>query len=124
MQTSTGFEGTMRNKKEAADRRPPLAYVTLDKDGQILECNRMAAKMLGVERKDLLGTNFAKLMTVESLGYWYLHCRAGFSNDVKQVCEIRIRRADGTLLSVRAESIGTGYGSDGHCRTVLVDITE
>jgi PAS domain S-box-containing protein len=102
----------------------PLAYVTLDKDCRILESNLIVARMLGVERKDLLGTNFTKFITIESQGNWYLHRRAVLSNEAKQTCEIRIRRTDSTLLSVRADSIGAGYGSDGHFRTALVDVSQ
>jgi CheY-like chemotaxis protein len=80
--------------------------------------------MLGVQEKDLLGTNLARFITIESLGNWYLHCQAGFSNEEKQMCEIRMRRTDNTLLSLRAESIGARDGSEGHFRTTLVDISQ
>jgi PAS domain S-box-containing protein len=102
----------------------PVALFTLDKDGRILESNPTAATMLGVEKNDLLGTNLARFITVESLGNWYLHCRDGFSTEAKQVCEIRMRRSDNALLSLRAESIGTREGSDGRFRTALIDISQ
>jgi PAS domain S-box-containing protein len=102
----------------------PLPYVTLDKDGRILESNPLADKILGAERENLLGTNLAKFLTIESLESWHPHRRTGCSNKEKRVCEIRIRRTDGTLLPVRAESIVVGNGSDGHCRTALVDISQ
>jgi PAS domain S-box-containing protein len=102
----------------------PLAYVTLNKAGEILESNLMAAKMLGVERRGLVRANLTKFVLSESQDDWYLHRQAALSNDTKQVCEIRIRRTDGTLLSMRAESIGMGEGKERHCRTAFVDITE
>src|SRR5215831_8300436 len=38
----------------------PIGYVTVDKDGTILETNLTAATMLGVERQEMLGATFAK----------------------------------------------------------------
>jgi len=102
----------------------PIAYVTLDKQGKILESNLMAARLLGVERRSLLRANLTKFVTSESQDNWYLHRQAAFAEDVLQQCELGIRRDDGTLLSVRAESIGSGSGNERHCCTALVDITE
>src|SRR5215469_7460360 len=102
----------------------PIAYVTLDKQGRILESNLMAARLLGVERRSLLRANLTKFVTSESQDNWYLHRQAAFAEDVLQQCELGIRRDDGSLLSVRAESIGSGFGNERHCCTALVDITE
>lgn len=49
--------------------------------------------------------------------------QAAFSEDIQQ-CELEIRRADGTVLSVRAESIGSGSENERHCCTALIDLTE
>jgi PAS domain S-box-containing protein len=102
----------------------PVAYVTLDKDGAILQSNLMAAELLGVERQDLVRANLVKFVHSESQDDWYLHRQAALLNDTKQVCEIKIRRKDGTLLSIRAESIGVGEGNERRCRTAFVDLTE
>jgi len=102
----------------------PIAYVTLDRQGRILESNLMAARLLGVERRSLLRANLTKFVTSESQDNWYLHRQAAFAEDVLQQCELGIRRDDGTLLSVRAESIGSGSGNERHCCTALVDITD
>ena len=102
----------------------PIAYVTLDRQGRILESNLMAARLLGVERRSLLRANLTKFVTSESQDKWYLHRRAALAEDALQQCELGIRRDDGTLLSVRAESIGSGSGNERHCCTALVDITE
>lgn len=102
----------------------PLAYVTLDHDGRIVEGNLMAAQLLGVEREGLLGTNLAKFITIESQPDWYQYRRAALSNVVKLACEVRMRRTDNTLLSIRAESMDSGCGLDGRCRMALVDISQ
>jgi PAS domain S-box-containing protein len=102
----------------------PLAYVTVDRNGKIFEGNLMAAALLGVERRNLFRADLTKFLTSESQDDWYLHRQAAFTNDTKQVCEIQLRRPDGVLLSVRAESIGFGAGNERHCRTAFLDITE
>src|SRR5215475_7950734 len=102
----------------------PLAYVTLDRDGRVLESNQMATKMLGVERRDLMRARFTKFVTAESQDDWYLHRQAVFSSETTQVCEIRTRSADWSLRSIRVESIAAGDRRDWCCRTALIDITE
>src|SRR5215831_3544950 len=102
----------------------PLAYVTLDKNGRVLETNRMAAEMFAVEQRDLIRANLTKFVAPESQDDWYLHRQGALSGERRQVCEIRIRRADGTERSMRAESISVGAGTERCCRTALIDITE
>jgi PAS domain S-box-containing protein len=102
----------------------PLAYVTLDRDGRVLESNQMATKMLGVERRDLMRASFTKFVTPESQDDWYLHRQAVLSSETTQVCEIRTRSADGTLRCIQVDSFAAGGRKDWCCRTALVDITE
>src|SRR5262245_6421224 len=40
----------------------PLAYVTLNKDGRVLESNSMAAKMFGLSRRDMTRASFTKFV--------------------------------------------------------------
>jgi PAS domain S-box-containing protein len=102
----------------------PLAYLTLDKNGRVLESNRMAAEMFGAGQRGLTGAMLTKFIAAESQDDWYLHRQGALSGDPRQVCEIQIRRADGTLRSMRAESIAVGDSEKRYCRTAFVDITE
>ena len=99
----------------------PLAYVTLDRHGRVLESNRMATRMLGVEPRDLKRTSFTKFVTAESQDDWYLHRQAVSSSETTQVCEIRMRCADGSLRSIRVESIAAGRP---HMLSSFIDLTE
>jgi len=114
---------TSRDRYTDLYESAPLAYITVDKNGKVLESNRMAGEMLGVEPRALSRRSLAQFITHETQDAWYLHRQAIFSTDTKQVCEIRIRSADG-LRSIRAESIAVGEGNERCCRTALVDITE
>jgi len=101
----------------------PIGYVTLDRDGKILEGNRTAAKMFGIERQALLGSNLSNFVSREYHDIWYLPRRATFSGKTKLACEIEMRRADGSALTVRLEGM-LEPGKDLRCRTALIDITD
>ena len=121
----------------------PVGYISQDQDGKILEANLAAAALLGVLRKDLLGANINKFLIPESQDVAYLHrqsvlagaasvdqlsLESGDTSDgvplgVKQACELSMRKADGTPLVVRLESIAIGIEQDRHCRTALIDMT-
>jgi len=104
----------------------PVGYLTLDKDGQILEANLTAAKLLGVDRKNLVGAQLANFVGRPSQDDYYRHRRAVFSSDARQVCELEMQPAGGPPLAVRLESIAsdTSREPQRECRTALIDVTE
>jgi PAS domain S-box-containing protein len=102
----------------------PLAYVTLDKNGRVIQSNWMAAEMFGVEQRDLIRASLTKFVVPESQDDWYLHYHGALSGEPRQVCEIRIRKADRTLRSMRAESTAVWDGENRRCLTAFIDITE
>src|SRR5262245_53859611 len=103
----------------------PIGYLTLDKNGKILEANLTAATMLGVERPALLGTNFAKSVRRDSRDGWHSQLEAAFSGaQTKFVCELQMRGRDDSRLAVRLEGILFGSENNRRCQAALVDITE
>jgi PAS domain-containing protein len=56
----------------------PIAYLTLDKNGRILETNLAAHAMLGCDRRDLLSASLAKFIRPEYQEAWHLCLRAAF----------------------------------------------
>lgn len=101
----------------------PIGYLTLDKQGQILEVNLAGASLLGVERKYLVDKNLSEFVNRFAQDDFYLYCQEVFSSNEKQVCELLMQKQDGTILDVSLESIG--YEEDGaqRSRTTLIDIT-
>ena len=102
----------------------PVGYLTLNKDGSILEANLMAATMLGVERQDLVLANMTKFVARQSQDDFYRHRQAFVSDKFKHVCELAMQHADGLTRVMLMESIAFGVDTDRRFRTVLVDITE
>ena len=102
----------------------PVGYLSLQKDGEILEANLTAAEMLGINRRAMLRTKLSKFITHSTQDAFYLHRQGVFSNGTKQTCEIQVHKDDDSILSVRLESVVYGGKQEQYCRTVLVDITE
>jgi PAS domain S-box-containing protein len=102
----------------------PVGYVTIDKDARIREGNLTAARMFGLDRRVLLRSNLSKFIASQSQDDWYLHRKAVFSSETKQVCEVRMRMTSGALLAVRLESVLFKSKNEDLCRTAMVDITE
>src|SRR5262245_43734577 len=103
----------------------PVGYLKLDEKGRIIESNLTAAAMLGLVRKDLVGTIF-RFVGDASKNNCYFHLQAVFAGEEKQVCELDLKKKDGTLLAVRLESIIQRSAAAGmsRCRTAVIDITD
>lgn len=104
----------------------PAGYVTLDASGAILEANLTLATMLGVNRGQLVGRKFTRSVTRNMQDTLHLHQNAVRSSDVKQTCDLCLRRADGTTLSVQMETIGLRHtvSGDWYSLSAISDITE
>jgi PAS domain S-box-containing protein len=83
----------------------PVGYLTLDRDDMVREANLTLARMLGRQQKELIGRPIAQLVARESRDALYLHARQAFAAGVKQVCELILRRSDGTTLEARLETV-------------------
>lgn len=70
----------------------PVGYLTLDDKG-IADVNVTAARMLGVERRQLLGRSFADFVLAPDGDTHYLHHRALEQTGKPQIYELRLRRA-------------------------------
>jgi PAS domain S-box-containing protein len=102
----------------------PIGYMTLNVAGKILDANLMVATMLGMDRRNLLRANVMKFIMPQSEKKWYSYRDAVISADIKQLCEIEMKRADGTPLDVRLEAISFGSGISHRFRMAIIDITD
>lgn len=102
----------------------PVGYLTLNKDGRILEANLMAATMLGVERQYLLQSNLTRFVARQSQDDFYGHRQAFIADELKHVCELEMHHADGFPRVMLLESVASGVGADRQIRTALVYIRQ
>lgn len=104
----------------------PVGYLTFDEATHILEANLEAARMLGVERGSLVGTQFNRFLTRDSREMLRRHRQLGSDSAGKQSCELIVCRMDGSHFPAQVESIRTLDNTESLPRwqLVLIDIAE
>ena len=75
----------------------PLALLTLSQDDEVLEANLAAARLLGLERKDLVHQKFSRFIPAEAQDGIYLYCRQVLQSETKQTFELTLKSAAGGL---------------------------
>ncbi|MEM1294715.1 MAG: PAS domain S-box protein [Verrucomicrobiota bacterium] len=105
----------------------PVGYLTLDREGRILEANQTAAMMLRVTHTRLSRSNFSDFVTEKSSSAFTDHRTQVFEHRLRQTCELDMQRGDGNPLDARVQSIAFRDDPDRdpeNCRTALIDITD
>ena len=103
----------------------PVGYVTVSKQGLILEANFTAAALLGTARNVLVKQPFSRFILKEDQDIYYLHRKQLFETGEPQTCELRMARRDETIFWARLEA-AVSQDADGGpvSRVVLSDVTE
>lgn len=78
----------------------PIGYCTLDAQGVIIQTNRTAALLLGLEPKDFLNHPFSAFVMHEDQDIYYLYSKQLLQNECNPICELRMFKADQTLFWV------------------------
>ncbi|MBN1341901.1 MAG: response regulator [Phycisphaerae bacterium] len=104
----------------------PVGYVTLDAGGVILEANLTAARMLGLERKDLISRKLSHFVDPSDQDTLHRHRHDAFSTETRQACTVQMVASDGATCHVRLKSIGIHGEKESayRCRMALIDISE
>ena len=104
----------------------PVGYVTLDSAAVVVEANLTLAKLLGVERKDLVARKFTRVVAPDSQDALYLHLLALADDPEKKSCDLNLFGVDGEILDMRMESIALRDAHSGVRRFLcaLIDVTE
>jgi two-component system cell cycle sensor histidine kinase/response regulator CckA len=100
----------------------PVGYVTLDREGTILEANLTAATLLGIERSRLVRRRFGLYVTATDLAGFTAFLTRVFGSKGRESCEVTLRQDGKPPVEVRIEAVMTAAGRD--CRAVVADITE
>jgi PAS domain S-box-containing protein len=104
----------------------PVAYLTFDKRGLIVEANFKAAELLGVERGALIRGLFSLFLSPPYKDPFWEHLRAALFQPGRHASLLQVIRKDGATLDVRIESQGgnDNAGRLTQVRSVLWDTTE
>jgi two-component system cell cycle sensor histidine kinase/response regulator CckA len=97
----------------------PLAYLTLARDGTILQVNLTGTKLLGVNRLRLTGDRFGRFVAAEDLQIFNSLLENVFNSSDNGTCELRVW-SDEIPLSPAERSLSTDNGAL-HYRTVRID---
>ena len=102
----------------------PVGYLTLDRNTYVEEANLAAARLLNIERRDLIGQPLARFFDQDSSDKLHLHVREAFAKCTKQSCELVGTASNGNTLHAVLESYGTLNDDLPRCHTLLSDITD
>ncbi len=104
----------------------PVGYFTLTATGRIEEVNLTGAKLLGVERTNLVNRDFRRFIAPEFMSLFESHRLEVLASDSVQKCELKLIKKDGTPLYVSLESLSVKSGDESASliRSAMSDITE
>lgn len=100
----------------------PSGYMTLSKEGTILELNLSIAKMIGKERSRLINNQFGFFVSDDTKAFFNLFFDKTFKNNTKQTCELSLLTIDNLQIPVYLTGILSE--NEQECLITIVDITE
>jgi len=103
----------------------PVGYVTIDKDGIILEANITAGTLLGNTRNTLIKQPITRFLYKDDQDIYYMNHKHLLEVGTSRACELRMLKTDGKSFWVRLEKRAVEYG-DGETvyHVVISDITD
>ncbi len=100
----------------------PVGYVTLDRSGDILKCNLVAATLVGAVRSQLTGKPFCTFVATEDHLTLREFTRKVFLKQAeRQECEVCLAILNHPPLYVQLE--GRANGSEMECLLIMTDVT-
>ena len=122
--TSDELEKSLAMYSELYDFAP-AGYVTLGRDGRILQANLMSTRLLGVDRSSLLGMHFISFVVPEDYRVIDTLLETVFSRRVPGSCDVMLLSDTHSEHSTRTVRLEAAVSDTEHaCRVILSDITE
>jgi PAS domain S-box-containing protein len=100
----------------------PVGYLTLSKEGKIIDLNLTAAKMLGKERSRLKSSLFGFFVSNDTKPFYNLFLGLVFSNKTKETCGMTLLIHSDLPMYVEITGIVNENGDQ--CFVTIVDITQ
>jgi two-component system, NtrC family, sensor kinase len=102
----------------------PVGYITLDRDGLILETNLTFSSQIDLNRADLINTPLGGYLAREDRGRLHAHLDEVFATEGRQTCELRLKKTKGSILYIQLTSIAVKKDDGSQlCRTSVTDIS-
>lgn len=100
----------------------PSGYVTLSKEGKIVEINLRGANMLGIERSALISNAFGCFVSDDTKPIFILFLENAFKSNTKETCEVSLSTIDKSTKYVHLTGINSQNRK--YCDVTLIDITK
>lgn len=116
----------VKNKYDDLYDSAPLAYLTVDKKGLICDINLKMVNLLGVRKKEAIGSEFSRFLAPQSRAAYDSHRKQFFVKPTRRECELELAQRSGARRWVLAEFVSGAGGRKqdcGRCRLILADIT-
>lgn len=103
----------------------PVGYITLDEWGLIRETNLTAAKLLSLEKKELIGEPLNTFLAREDQERYYQHYKEALKTQGQKSLELRLpqRKTLTPWVHLKISMVKSHESSAPICRIILVDIT-
>jgi PAS domain S-box-containing protein len=104
----------------------PVAHLTLDRAGTIVEATVLAVALLGVDRRRLTRRRLHELVVPADWAALSRHLADVFAGAARRTCDLAILTGRDNVRLVRVSSVAVpdAEGQSTRCRTALMDITE
>ncbi|MEI7725289.1 MAG: PAS domain S-box protein, partial [Bacteroidota bacterium] len=99
----------------------PTGYLSLSKEGRIVESNFSASQMLGKDRQRLIHSSFAFFVSKDTKPVFDLFFKNIFTNEIKETCELTLIKNDCSPVYVQLTGLLNENGNQ--CLISIVDIT-
>jgi PAS domain S-box-containing protein len=100
----------------------PTGYFNLARDGAILAVNLTGARLLGIERAQLLNRRFGFLVSVADRPAFSAFLEKTFAGKDREFCEVALLRTETAPRFVRLEAVVSEGQRE--CRAAVLDITD
>jgi len=102
----------------------PVGYITLARDGLILETNLTFSSQIDLNRADLINTPLGGYLAGEDRGRLHAHLDEVFATERRQTCELRLKKPKGPIVYIQLTSIAVRKDDGSQlCRTSVTDIS-
>jgi diguanylate cyclase (GGDEF)-like protein/PAS domain S-box-containing protein len=102
----------------------PVGYLTLAANGQIAEANLTAAKLIGVNRSDLIQHRFDDFVTAADRERWRRQFVFAMTNDGPQSIDLTLKIGNGSFSQCRVDCVPMGAQAQQFAlRIALTDVT-
>lgn len=103
----------------------PVAYLTVNHNGVILEANHAAATLFGNEQAELLGSNLGDFVVPEHTAAFRSFRKDLYSSGESQACELSCKLGQDSLVPVRMQGVApAGRRGKQDASITIIDLSE